>query len=83
MRLTRRKSRAQQIGDMLGTYVKMKAASKAAKGTRKAIKGAAVYQVAKRTPMVRRLPLFLGAGAAAFFGARRMRGGGHGGATPA
>ena len=78
MRIRRRKSRSAQIADALGTYVKFKAASKAAKGARKAAKGTAAYKVAKRTPVVKRIPLVAGAGVAAFFATRAVRGG-HGG----
>ena len=60
---------------MLGTYVKFKAASKAAKAARKAAKGTAAYQVAKRTPIVKRLPIVAGAGVAAFIATRAVRGG--------
>jgi hypothetical protein len=51
MTLRRRKSRKAKAADLLGTYVKFKAAGKAAKGARKAAKGTAAYQVAKRTPL--------------------------------
>ena len=78
MRIRRRKSRRTQIADALGTYLKFKAASKAAKGARKAAKGTAAYQVAKRTPVVKRLPLVAGAGVAAFIATRVVRGGGDG-----
>jgi hypothetical protein len=81
MTFRRRKSRATQVADVLGTYLKFKAASKAAKGARKAAKGTAAYQVAKRTPLVKRLPLVAGAGVAAFFATRKLRGGGGGAAT--
>jgi hypothetical protein len=64
MTLRRRKSRKSQVVDVLGSYLKVKAAGKAAKGAKKAAKGTAVYQVAKRTPGVRKLPL-IAAGAAA------------------
>jgi hypothetical protein len=83
MRFRRRKSRTAKAVDVLGTYVKFKAASKAAKGARKAAKGTAAYQVAKRTPLVKRIPLVLGAGAAAFVATRVLRGGGGDGAQPA
>jgi hypothetical protein len=75
MRFRRRKSRSAQVADVLGTYLKFKAASKAAKGAKKAAKGTAAYQVAKRTPVVKRLPLVAGAGIAAFFATRFLRGG--------
>lgn len=75
MRIRRQKSRSAQIADALSTYLKFKAASKAAKGARKAAKGTAAYQVAKRTPVIKRLPLVAGAGIAAFFATRAVRGG--------
>ncbi len=78
MALRRRKSRAQQIADVLGTYAKVKAAKKAAKGAGKAAKGTAVVKVAKRTPVVRRIPIIAGAGlglAAAALAARKIRSG--------
>jgi hypothetical protein len=64
MTLRRHKSRKSQVADVLGSYLKVKAAGKAAKGAKKAAKGTAAYQVAKRTPGVRKLPL-IAAGAAA------------------
>ena len=57
MTLRRRKSRKAQAADVLGTYLKFKAAGKAAKGAKKAAKGTAAYQVAKRTPRGRKVPL--------------------------
>lgn len=76
MQIRRRKSRWARATDVLGTYVKLKAARKAAKGAGKAAKGTAAYQVAKRTPFVKRIPLVLaGAGAVAFVAAK-VRGGG-------
>ena len=64
MTLRRRKSRKAQAADVLGTYLKVKAAGKAAKGAKKAAKGTAVYQVAKKTPVAK-----LAAGAVAATGA--------------
>ena len=84
MLLRRRKSRSAQLADLLGTYLRLKAMSKAAKGARKAARGTAMYQVAKRAPVVRRIPFVAagaGAGAAAFFATRRRRGGGEDAAT--
>jgi hypothetical protein len=77
MTLRRRKSRKAQAADLLGSYLKFKAAGKAAKGAKKAAKGTAVYQVAKRTPLAR-LPLFAAGAAAAVFIATKAlhRGGG-------
>jgi len=76
MKLRRSKSRKAQAADALGTYLKFKAAGKAAKGARKAAKGTAAYQVAKRTPFVKRVPLILAGAAAAVFVAMKARGGG-------
>jgi hypothetical protein len=77
MTLRRRKSRKARAADLLGKYVKFKAAGKAAKGAGKAAKGTgtAAYQVAKRKPRLASLPLIAGAGVAAFFAARALRGG--------
>jgi hypothetical protein len=66
MTFRRRKSKPKQVADLLASYLKLKAVSKTAKGARKAAKGTAAYQVAKRTPIVKRIPIILGAGAAAF-----------------
>jgi hypothetical protein len=65
MALRRRKSRKSQVTDLLETYLKLQAAKKAAKGARKAAKGTAVYKVAKKTPVVKRIPVIAGAGLAA------------------
>jgi hypothetical protein len=75
MTLRRKKSRKSQAADLLGTYLKVKTASKAAKGAKKAAKGTAAYQVAKRTPIVRRVPLVLAGAAAAAFVAIKARNG--------
>jgi hypothetical protein len=74
----RRRSRKAQAADALGTYLKFKTAGKAAKGAKKAAKGTAAYQVAKRTPVIKRVPLIIaGAAAAAFVAFKaRSRGGG-------
>jgi hypothetical protein len=77
MTLRRRKSRKAQAADLVGSYLKLKAAGKAAKGAKKAAKGTAVYQVAKRTPLVRRLPLIAaGAGVVAIVATKVLRSGG-------
>ena len=83
MKLTRRKSRAQQVADAVGSYLKLKAVAKTAKGAKKAAKGTAAYQVAKRTPGVKRLPIVAGAVVAAFAAVRLLHHGGHEGAAPA
>jgi hypothetical protein len=76
MTLRRRKSRKAKAADLLGTYLKFKAAGKAAKGAKKAAQGAAVYQVAKKTPL-KKVPLIAaGAGAAVFVAAKALRRGG-------
>jgi len=64
MTLRRQKSRKAQAADVLGSYLKLKAAGKAAKGAKKVAKGTAAYQVAKRAPRPRKLPL-IAAGAVA------------------
>jgi hypothetical protein len=79
MQIRRRKSRPQQVADLLATYLKFKAASKAAKGAKKAAKGTAAYKVAKKTPLVKRIPLVAGAAAGlagAFVAVRKLKGGG-------
>jgi hypothetical protein len=76
MTLRRRKSRRSRIADVLGTYLKFKAAKKVAKGAGKAAKGTAAYKVAKKTPVVRRIPIVAGAGVAAIVAAKKLRGGG-------
>ena len=81
MSLRRNKSKKARAADALGTYLKVKAAGKAAKGAKKAAKGTAAYQVAKRTPVVKRVPLILAGAAAAVFVALKVRGGGEPAAT--
>jgi hypothetical protein len=65
MRLRRKKSKKSQVADFLGTYLKAKAASKAAKGATKAV---------KRSP-AKRVPLFLAGAVAAALIAVKARGG--------
>jgi len=81
MTLRRKKSRKAQAADALGTYLKLKTAGKAATGAKKAAKGTAAYQVAKRTPLVRRIPLVVAGAAAAVFVAVKVRGAGDEAAT--
>ena len=77
MTLGRRKSRKAQAADVLGTYLKLKTAGKAAKGAKKAAKGTAVYEVAKRAPGTKLLAGAVGAiGAAAVAVWALNRGGG-------
>jgi hypothetical protein len=80
MSLRRRKSRKAQAADLLGTYVKVKAAGKAAKGAKKAAKGTAAYQVAKRTPIKKVSLIIAGAAATAFVAVKALN---HGDAEPA
>jgi myo-inositol-1-phosphate synthase len=76
MTLRRRKSKKAKAADAVGSYLKLKTAGKAAKGAKKAAKGTAAYQVAKRTPLVRRIPVIAaGAGVAAFAAAKLLRSG--------
>ena len=76
MALRRKKTKKSQVVDLLETYLKLKAAQKAAKGAGKAAKGTAVYKVAKKKPAIRFLPLVAGAGVAAAVAAKKLRGGG-------
>ena len=78
MTLRRRKSRKAQAADVLGTYLKLKAAGKAAKGAKKAAKGAAVYEVAKK-PFARIPLIAAGAAAAVFVATKAVRRGGDSG----
>jgi hypothetical protein len=72
------KSRKQQVTGLAIDYLKLKTAGKAAKGAgkgaKKAAKGTAVYKVAKKTPLVKRIPLVLGAGVAALVATKVVRG---------
>ena len=65
MALRKQKSRKQQVAELAVDYLKIKTATKAAKGAKKAAKGTAVYKVAKKTPLVKRIPVIVGAGVAA------------------
>jgi hypothetical protein len=81
MAFRRRKSRSAQVADLAADYLKLRAATKvtkgAAKGAKKAAKGTAVYEVAKKTPVVRTIPVVAGAGViAAVVAVRKLRGGG-------
>jgi hypothetical protein len=74
----KQKSRKQQVTDLAVDYLKLKAATKMAKGTakgaKKAAKGTAVYKVAKKTPIVKRIPVVLGAGVATLAAVKVVRG---------
>ena len=83
MALRRQKSKKSQVVDLLETYLKLQAAKKATKGARKAAKGTAVYQVAKRTPLVRRIPIIAGAGVAIAVVAAKLRSSGDDSPAPA
>ena len=83
MALRRRKSKQSQVADLLATYLKFQAAKKATKGARKAAKGTAVYQAAKRTPIVRRIPIIAGAAVAAAVVAVKLRSSGGDSPAPA
>ena len=78
MALRKQKSRKQQVGELAVDYLKIKTATKAAKGAgkgaKKAAKGTAVYKVAKKTPVVKRIPVVLGAGIATLAAVKIVRG---------
>ena len=85
MALRKQKSRKQQVAELAVDYLKIKTATKAAKGAskgaRKAAKGTAVYKVAKKTPVVKRIPVIVGAGVAAVVATKVVKG--RGGNEPA
>ena len=83
MALRRQKSKKSQVVDLLETYMKLQAAKKATKGARKAAKGTAVYKVAKKTPIVRRIPIIVGTGIAAAVVAAKLRSSGGDPSAPA
>ena len=83
MSLRRNKSKKARAADALGTYLKVKAAGKAAKGAKKAAKGTAVYKVAKKTPIVKRIPVVVGAGVAALVATKVVKGRGGNEPSPA
>jgi hypothetical protein len=78
MALRKQKSRKQQVTGLAIDYLKLRTAGKAAKGagkaSKKAAKGTAVYKVAKKTPLVKRIPLVVGAGIAALVATKVARG---------
>jgi hypothetical protein len=74
MRL-RRKSKKRRAAELLGTYLKLRAVQKTAKGAGKAAKGTAAFKVARKTPVVRTLPAVAVAAGAAVFAGRRLRSG--------
>jgi len=78
MTLRRRKSRKAQAADLLGSYVKVKAVGKAAKGAKKAAKGTAAYQVAKKTPLKKVSLIAAGAVATAIVAVKALNHGGEG-----
>jgi hypothetical protein len=74
----RTKSKRRRAVDAVGTYLKFKAISKAAKGTTKAVKGWAAYRTtkaaAKKAPTpVKALPVVAGVGVAGAVAARKRR----------
>lgn len=83
MALRRQKSKKSQVVDLLETYLKLQAAKKATKGARKAAKGTAVYKVAKKTPIVKRIPIIVGTGIAAAVVAAKLRSSGGEPSAPA
>ena len=83
MALRKQKSRKQQVAELAVDYLKIKTATKAAKGAKKAAKGTAVYKVAKKTPIVKRIPVVVGAGVAALVATKVVKGRSGGQPTPA
>jgi hypothetical protein len=73
MAFRRRKSKQSQVVDLLETYLKLQAAKKTAKGAKKAAKGTAAYKVAKKTPLVKRIPIIAGVAVAAAVVATKLR----------
>ena len=76
----RKQSRKQQVADLAMTYLKVKTASKAvkggAKGAKKAAKGTAV--ATRKSPGgLKKIPIVLGAGIAAFVATKVVRGRSH------
>jgi hypothetical protein len=86
MALRRQKSKKSQVVDLLEDYLKLQAAKKATKGAtkgaRKAAKGTAVYKVAKKTPVVKRIPIIAGIGVAAAVVAAKLRSSGDDSSAP-
>ena len=74
MALRKQKNRKQQAAELAVDYLKIKTATKAAKGAKKAAKGTAVYKVAKKTPIVKRIPVIVGAGVAAVVATKVVKG---------
>ncbi len=83
MALRKQKSRKQQVAELAVDYLKIKTATKAAKGAKKAAKGTAVYKVAKKTPIVKRIPVVVGAGVAALVATKVVKGRGGNEPSPA
>jgi hypothetical protein len=82
MAFRRRKTRKSQVVSLLETYLKLQAAKKATKGARKAAKGTAAYKVAKKTPVVKRIPIIAGIGVAAAVVAAKLRSSGDDSSAP-
>jgi hypothetical protein len=81
MRLRRQKSKKSRVVNAVGTYLKVKAATKLVKTVRKSVKGWAAYKVAKQAPKpVKALPVVAGVGVAGAVAARKRR---HSEPTPA
>ena len=87
MALRKQTSRKQQVAELAVDYLKIKTATKVArggaKGARKAAKGTAVYKVAKKTPIVKRIPVIVGAGVAAVVATKVVKGRGGNEPSPA
>ena len=74
----KKKSRKQQVADTAVTYLKLKAATKAVKGAKKAAKETAVFTATKKSPGgLKKIPVVIGAGVAAIVATKVVRGRGH------
>ena len=82
MAFRRRKTRKSQVVSLLETYLKFQAAKKVTKGARKAAKGTAAYKVAKKTPVVKRIPIIAGIGVAAAVVVAKLRSSGGDSSAP-
>jgi translation elongation factor EF-Ts len=80
LRRKQKKSRTQQAADLAVDYLKLKAATKAAKGAGSAAKGTAVV-VATKSSKKARLGMLAGVAAVAVVAAKLVRG--HGNSEPA
>ncbi len=67
-----KQTRTQQVTGLAVDYLKLKAAGKAVKGAGKAAKGTA--KTASKAPVVKRIPVLIGAGVAAVVATKVVKG---------